>query len=63
MNTLDKRLKDGGDIMPTCLDYAFLLRRIMKKEGIDDDTAREKCGNLTYRQWRDLLDEENDGTM
>ena len=58
MNTLDKRLKDSGDIMPTCLDYAFLLRRIMKKQGIDDDAAREKCGNLTYEGWRKLLEED-----
>ena len=59
MNTLDKRLKDGGDIMPTCLDYAFLLRRIEKKEGISHSEAQEKYGNLTYKQWLDLL-EEND---
>ena len=50
MNALDLRLRDWGDLIPSCLDYAFLLRRIEKKEGISHSEAQEKYGNLTYKQ-------------
>lgn len=37
------------------LDYSILLRRIVKKEGISLDAAREKYGNLTCKQWQEVL--------
>ena len=51
-------LNEGTDFSPTVMDYSELLYRAQRKFGITRDAARDRYGNYTYRQWRELLKEK-----
>jgi hypothetical protein len=44
-----------SDILPTCSDYAYFLETAVNRLKISKDTARNKYGQLTYKQWKELL--------
>jgi len=50
-----KRESRNSDKLPTSMDYADFLRKICAKEKIDIETARNKYGQFTYREWNKLL--------
>ncbi|MDR0322175.1 MAG: hypothetical protein LBI28_11780 [Treponema sp.] len=54
MSVLEDRLANYGDYFPSCMDYAELLARIVKKEKIAIEKAREKYGSFSYRQWEKI---------
>jgi hypothetical protein len=43
------------------MDYSALLPVAERKFGITRDEARDRYGNFTYAQWKELLEEDNDG--
>ena len=53
LDTLEKRLAEAGDFLPTCMDYGVLLNRAAREENIPVEEARRRYGLFTYRQWKD----------
>jgi hypothetical protein len=58
---LRSRLEEGSDYSPTISDYSDLLYAAERRFNITRDEARDRYGNFTYAQWKELLKEDNDG--
>jgi len=51
----DIRLWAGSDTLPTCSDYKRYLDEAEKQLKISRQEARNKYGQFTYGQWKELL--------
>lgn len=54
-NPLRDRLRNRLPSYPTVWDYAKLLHIVCSVSGMDKETARNKYGLFSYREWMDEL--------
>ena len=53
--TYRKQQAAKKDFLPTCSEYSYFLDEAEKRLKITREEARNKYGQLTYGQWKELL--------